>query len=52
MAESEELDLNRIVNEFLEDKEKNSMLLYGLSGSGKSTYLRHLERRILKQFID
>lgn len=28
------------------------MLLYGSSGSGKSTFLRHLERILLRKFIN
>jgi energy-coupling factor transporter ATP-binding protein EcfA2 len=50
--DEENKDISIEVEEFLLNNYKNTMLLYGSSGSGKSTFLRHLERILLRKFIN
>jgi hypothetical protein len=46
------IPFDTVVKEFLKDKTKNGMiLLHGKSGTGKTTYIRHLIRETNRKFI-
>jgi energy-coupling factor transporter ATP-binding protein EcfA2 len=42
---------NKVIERLNKKNEKGILLLYGLSGAGKTTYIRHITKKVEKQFI-